>query len=215
MVAAGTGENCTRIRWIFANAVANGCKIIPPLEWQNVSKVKTSKVVATFLSVSPRTQSLLGLMNDFCTVRQEKMVAWFSYPTIHSIVKEILMFFKYRLHSITAETSITERDKIRGYCTDRKTRFDLVMAQIRIGGTGWNIQEDMRVAVIFDMVESYDELMQVTGRLWRTGQVSEVLMYILHQGNTQDAARRQYVLLRRGKLCQNPAPLSFASADHP
>lgn len=84
---------------------------------------------------------------------------------------------------------MAKRRRIQNDINDPTVRFNLLLAQQKVGGVGLNLQHDMHLAALFDQTESWEEYAQIIGRQWRLGQVLEVLVFTLTVRGTYDSKR--------------------------
>lgn len=105
----------------------------------------------------------------------EKVVIFCKYTWEINTLKRALS--KYRILIYDGNSSIDEWKKFK------TNKYDILITQIKKGGTGLNLQ-NASVVIFFSLSYSYIDLSQAKDRVYRNGQLNKVTIYYLLAKNT-------------------------------
>lgn len=153
------------------------------------------RVVELFLEYSPKMLAVILLIMDQTLLAKEKSILWFAYPLIQSIAHEILNMLGIQHEQLLATQPMSERQKIVNQFNKPSDETMHLLASMKVGGTGINLQKACRNCIIVDSCESFSQFIQVRGRTYRIGQKEISRVYTLVVPGTADVATIRYVLL--------------------
>lgn len=180
-----------RIRWLFKTIFRLQKEFgtrYPPLAEADFDGMTNFDLATLFLSYSPKMAAAISLLQYHTVLRQEKVIVWFQTPFNQELCQEVLMLLGFKLYSMYSATLPESRDNIVLNFNKSSDKTMILLAGIKVGGTGLNLQHDSHVSIAMDAYNSLDQKLQTEGRQHRTGQVVECVFYQPIVDGTHDYA---------------------------
>lgn len=138
---------------------------------------------------SSKLATLIGIIRYHCVVRDERILVIMEWPLVSWLVEIACFMTGVSVETIHSDMGAKEREIIIDSFNDAASSLRILVRTSRLIGQGQNVQKSCHVLVVLEPQANLSLTQQIIGRVYRLGQTSAQIIYLLTAEYSYDSKR--------------------------